>query len=126
MSYPLPAPTILPHQTQQHHAVGFADAPLLAVIHLGQMDSELEIGPLSGWRSLGGRRVWFPPWGVRRRERTQGKSLGRPREGAAGSKWAWASFPHSVASTPSFPSPPPLPHTGRHILWHPETLHGAV
>lgn len=72
------------------------------------MDFELGIGPVSGWRSPGGRREvarrpWLPPWGMRRQGRIQGKSLGHPREHAAAGKRASASFLYRMASMPSFP-----------------------
>lgn len=50
LPHPPLSPAVLLHQAQQHRATGLADA-LLLLICLVQMDLELGIGPISGWKS---------------------------------------------------------------------------
>lgn len=48
---PLLSSAVLLHQTQQHCTAGFASALFLVLIHLIQMDFELGVGPVSGWKA---------------------------------------------------------------------------
>lgn len=111
LSHPLLSPAILLHQTQQHRAAGFTLALLLVVVHLIQMDFELGVGPVRGWKSPG--RWRFPPCRVRRwaRIKMKGRSLIIPVKENSGqivpSKQALGGF--SLRGGQAFP-PISLPH----------------
>lgn len=71
LSEPLLSSAILLHETQQHRTAGVTNALFLVVVHLGQVDFELGIGPVSGWKSPedGGSPPPMVGEGVRRRGR---------------------------------------------------------
>ena len=116
LSHPLLSPTVLLHQPQQHRAAGFSNALLLVVIHLVQMDFELRIGPVSGWR----RR--FPPkWGEEiRKNRTKGGTLIIPVKAQLAHLCRSAGLgKFSLQGGRASPlRSPPRPHTRRHPHTH--------
>lgn len=119
LSEPLLSSAILLHQTQQHRTAGVTDALFLVVVHLGQMDFELGIGPVSGWKSPEGGGSPHGGGGEETgKNKMKGKNLDHPKDSNNLGKFCLVSClgKFSLQGGQAFSSSSqPHPHTRRHI-----------